>query len=490
MATCRGLTYVVLVGVSLVVQVAAGQELLPPLPNAGNFLDVSADAPEDELTRRLRALEAEWEAHKLKLSSDKISADQKAKQKELDAKKKPTMKIGGRIHLDHWAFPETSPGIGFFEHPTPPVDPMDGQDPEDRFAYRRVRLEIQGNLLESMLYRFQVDFNDVGDPQFKDAYIGFKELPYKQQLLIGLQKRPLGLDHLNSSRFNVFLERPFVVEAFNEDARRLGIAVYGVSDDEFINWRYGVYNLENTTNDGSYIGDHYQLSVNGRVAISPVYENDGRRYLHLAISGMVAHPDGDRTSAVSNNNEARFRTRPEARSSNRWLDTGAIPGAEAYEILGLEMIYNDGPFQLTGEYQFNWMQRHSAYPDLMFHGAYIYASYFLTGEHMAYERYSGTLDRVKVKNNFFCVDNLTGQHGTGIGAWQVAARYSYLDVSDGDIFGGVGHSVTGAVNWHWNNYAKVQFNAIYGTIDDHRDVGGGYTSGDYWILGTRFAVDF
>ncbi|MCA9088501.1 MAG: ATPase [Planctomycetaceae bacterium] len=476
---------------ALMASAASAQELLPPLPNSGNFLDVSADAPEDELTRRLKALEAEWEAHKLKLSSEKIAADQKAKQKELDGKKKPTMKINGRIHLDYWAFPEATPGIGYFEHPASmPPNAQQGQDPEDRFAFRRVRLEMKGDLLESMLYRLQVDFADPSDPAIKDVYIGFRDLPYNQELLIGNQKRPLGLDALNSSRFNVFLERPFVVEAFNEDARRLGIAVYGVSDDEFINWRYGVYNLENVSSDGAYIGDAYQLSLNGRLSISPIYECDGARYLHMAIAGVVAHPNGDANSMSSNSNEGRFRTRPEARSSNRWLDTGAISGAFAYEILGLEMMYNDGPFQLTSEYQFNWTQRSGGRQDVMFHGAYVYASYFLTGEHMAYDRASGTLDRVKVKNNFFCVDNLSGQHGTGLGAWQVAARYSYLDVSDGDIFGGVGHSGTLAMNWHWNDYAKVQFNAIYGAIDDHKDVGGGYTGGDYWILGTRFAVDF
>ncbi|MCA9080541.1 MAG: ATPase [Planctomycetaceae bacterium] len=472
------------------------QELLPPLPNIDNYLETSTeDAPEDELSRRLKALEEEWEKHKEKLADDKKKSDEKAKEKEKEAKSKPTFKLGGRIHLDHWAFPDTSPGIGYFENSAPFLadgvtpNPQYGQDPEDRFAFRRVRLEFKGDLLESMLWRMQVDFNDVGDPQFKDVYIGFKELPNNQEFLIGIQKRPLGLDHLNSSRFNVFLERPFVVEAFNEDARRFGMAMYGHTDDEMFTWRYGVYNLENVTDDGHYIGDHYQLSANARVSMCPYYECEGSSYMHLALSGMAAHPDGDANSAVTNSNEGRFRTRPEARSTSRWLDTGRIRGAEAYEVVGAEFIYNEGPFQLCGEYQVNWMQRHNAYPDVFFHGAYLYASYFLTGEHMAYDRTTSTLDRVKVKRNFFHVDHLEGCHGIGPGAWQVAARYSYLDVSDGDIFGGVGHSGTFAVNWHWNSYAKVQFNAIYGSIDDHRAVAG-YTAGDYWILGTRFAVDF
>lgn len=46
------------------------------------------------------------------------------------------------------------------------------------------------------------------------------------------------LDHINSSRYNVFMERPGVVEAFNQDARRFGICSYGFSEDEFYNWRF------------------------------------------------------------------------------------------------------------------------------------------------------------------------------------------------------------------------------------------------------------
>src|SRR5690606_38522 len=194
-----------------------------------------------------------------------------------EAESKPTFEIGGRIHADYWAYPHASEGIGFFEHPDPAL-PNFGTDPEDLFAFRRVRLEMEGDILETMLWRIQVDFNNPETPEFKDVYVGFDELPNNQELLVGIQKRPLGLDHLNSSRFNVFLERPSVVEAFNEDARRPGIAMYGHTDDESIGWIYGAYLLENVTTDGRYRGDAYQASLNGRLWGSPWYDesSDGR----------------------------------------------------------------------------------------------------------------------------------------------------------------------------------------------------------------------
>jgi phosphate-selective porin OprO/OprP len=321
-------------------------------------------------------------------------------------------------------------------------------------------------------------------------YLGFQELPFNQELLIGNQKRPLGLDHLNSSRFNVFLERPLVVEAFNEDARRIGMAMYGFSDDLLYHWRYGVYNMENTSTDGRYIGDSLQMSANARLSSSPWYDDtsEGRGYFHWALAGMLARPDGDVDPLDTNVNEGRFRTRSELRSDSRWLDTGPIPFAQWYEILGLESIVNVGPLQIVGEYQTTWLQRDIG-TDVFFHGAYIYASYFLTGEFVPYDRETGTIDRVEPYENFFLVERCRGGVGGGWGAWQVAVRYSYLDLTDQDIAGGVEHNVTLGLNWHWTAYSKLQFNAVFGRIDEHRPAGG-FTEGDFVGLGTRFVCDF
>jgi phosphate-selective porin OprO/OprP len=77
----------------------------------------------------------------------------------------------------------------------------------------------------------------------------------------------------------------------------------------------------------------------------------------------------------------------------------------------------------------------------------------------------------------------------GWGAFGVAARYSYLDVSDEDVLGGVGNSATFAFNWYWTAYSKLQFNLIYGDIDQ-RDPAIGTTGSSYLIAGTRFAIEF
>ncbi len=439
-----------------------------------------------ELLERVENLDEAWSKYK-----DKVD------QESADKKKKPTMKIGGRVHLDQWSFLDTDDDINFLETGNT------ANAPEDRWAFRRVRLELQGDVPNNMLYRMQIDFNNPQTPEFKDVYLGFNNLPHNQTLLIGDQKRPIGLDHLNSSRHNVFMERPLSVETFNEDARRLGIAMYGHSDDEMINWRYGVFLLENISTTGRYNGNFDEAGLYGRLAASPWYDevSGGRGYYHCAIAGSVNQTDSDGTIDIgSNDNEARFRTRPLARSDSRWLDTGRILGANNYEQLAFESMLNVGALQITGEYFNNWVQRDPlggfSGEDLHFHGGYIYANYFLTGEYIPLERTSGTIDRVKPFENFFVVDRCKGGTGCGLGAFSVGVRYDHLDLTDSDIQGGISDAITIGSNWYWTAYSKIQTNLVLGQISQ---AGEGRTptpgagpsrNGDFAILGTRYMIDF
>ena len=152
----------------------------------------------------------------------------------------------------------------------------------------------------------------------------------------------------------------------------------------------------------------------------------------------------------------------------------------------MEAVYNNGPWHITAEYQRTNVNRGAGFgPDLQFHGGYIHAAYFLTGEHMPFNRKTGTLGRIKPFENFFRVRRCDGKTGMGLGAWQVAARYSYADFNDQDILGGDGSTFTAAMNWYWNPYTRMQFNYIWGDIN--RDPLG---SGDFQIAGLRLMVDF
>jgi phosphate-selective porin OprO/OprP len=154
--------------------------------------------------------------------------------------------------------------------------------------------------------------------------------------------------------------------------------------------------------------------------------------------------------------------------------------------MGLESVINIGAFQISGEYlRTNVDRRDDVGEDVAFDGGYAQVAYFLTGEHIPWDRETGTIERVKPFENFFMVRDCDCETQRGWGAWQVAARYSAADLTDYDIIGGTGQSFTLGLNWLWNPYARMQFNYIQGRIDRLPE-----GTGNYGIIGVRFMVDF
>lgn len=388
------------------------------------------------------------------------------------------MKIFGRLHLDGWSFADSDQGIADIESG---ADPGDGDDPMDTIEWRRARLGVSGGVGSRMSYKVELDFGKPDGLVYKDMYFSIDDIEGVGSLAIGNQKRPYGLDHLNSSKYNVFIERPFVIEAFNQDARRIGMMVYGESDDQAWNWRYGLFEMTDLAGTGELDTDVFQYELAGRVANTAMWADDGREYAHWALSGTVAFPESGST------NQARFRTRPEARSESRWIDTGPISGAETYELAGLEGVYNRGPLQVVGELQQAWVQRDGANEDVAFNGGYVYLAWFLTGEYMPWSRKRGILGRPTPNAEL-------GQGGAN-GAWQVALRWSFADFSDRDVLGGEAQSLTLGLNWYWNRFSSLQFNLIQGSLEDResledRDSVGDVFEGDYTIAGVRLRMEF
>jgi len=240
----------------------------------------------------------------------------------------------------------------------------------------------------------------------------------------------------------------------------------------------------------------------GRLATTWWYDqtSGGRGYGHLGLASTFAFPGVNPATNGDQDTRARFRTQPEGRSTNRWLDTGFITGGRSYQILGIESVTNVGSLQFVGEYMNLWMQRDAPAgsggmgSDIYLHGGYVYLSYFLTGEHIPWNRNLGILGRVKPFEDFFHLRQGNGQPVRGKGAWQMACRLSYANFNDGDILGGVGRSVTLALNWYWNSHTRLQLNYLFGRIDDRQAAlaGGGSTlaSGGYQIAGARVMIDF
>jgi phosphate-selective porin OprO/OprP len=386
-------------------------------------------------------------------------------------------RIVGRIQIDAWTFPSTDDGINVIETGDPT------QEPANNFEFRRARLGVIGAFWDNMNYMAEIDFSKPDELAFTDLFLGFENVPGGQRVQIGNQKRPYGLETINSSNNNVFMERSFAVEAFNGSNRRPGVVAYGVTEEERWNWRYGAFLMNDMARTGEVVANNVQPELAARIANTLWWKDEGSDFAHAALSGSYAWPDGDAdTSDGDASNQSRFDTRPEARSQEPWLDTGTITGAHHQGILGLEGLLNLGPTQITAEIEGARVARSGA-RDAAFWGGYVYVSYFITGEHMAWNRELGQLDQIQVHEPL----------GKGPGAWQVAARYSYADYSDEDVLGGEGQNLTFGLNWWWNGNAGLQFNYIHGRIDDRETEVGAtpvVVDGGYDILGIRLRIFF
>jgi phosphate-selective porin OprO/OprP len=99
-----------------------------------------------------------------------------------------------------------------------------------------------------------------------------------------------------------------------------------------------------------------------------------------------------------------------------------------------------GPFTAQSEYTRVALVRIGDRPQATFDGMYVSGSVFLTGEHRPYLIEEGEFDRVIPKSHS--------------GAWEVAARWSTMDLNDSSqgvgIKGGRGTNVTLGLNWHVN----------------------------------------
>lgn len=307
-------------------------------------------------------------------------------------------KIGGRVQADAAAY---------------------GGDPElgDGTEIRRARLYIQGTMYNDWGYKLQYDFVDSGSKGIKDAYLsynGFDDL----ELKAGNFKDPFSLQEQTSSKFVSFTERA-LPSAFSA-GRHIGV----MATTAHKHWTLagGLFGDTVTAKGGS---DDEGWGLGTRATWAPI--SNKTEVVHLGLGLNYRETGGT--------NSTQFKQQPETHIAGVSIVDADISGVDDFFKVGAEIATVQGPFSAQAEYITTSVNRDTG-KDLDFDGWYAQAGYFLTGESRNYKK--GKFGGITPKAN-------VGEGG--IGAWELALRYSTVDLSDADIDGGEADAVTLGLNW-------------------------------------------
>ena len=338
---------------------------------------------------------------------------------------------------------------------------------------RRARIGVTGKFLDDWSFNLVIDGGGSGGASsatLDKAYLTYSGLkPLK--IWGGILTVPYTLDRATSSGEITFMERAAPVEV----AAGIGAATRSAVGITTHGRRWWAGSFVTGPAVGKTSGDAKQAAVTGRAVVMPVLTNEGS----LLIGGDVQYL----FSAPTGSSELNLRDRIELRvDGNRILGTGALP-IDSARVLSGELAGAFRSFHFQGEYfNFNVERTRGSGPSLDFNGYYFQGGYILTGEKRDYDASSGSYDGVVPSRPF---DPGRG----GWGAWEIAARYSTIDLNDKDIFGGRQENVTLGLNWYANSNIRFMLDYINGKVDK-RAAGGIDIGAKYSAVGARAQVAF
>jgi len=393
------------------------------------------------------------------------SALNKIKGKEAAAKQKAagkmSAKVGGRIHVDWAAFSQSE------------ANKVQMGDNLNGVELRRGRIGVKGGGFHVIDYKVEWDFagNAVSA---KDVYLTVNELPILGHVRVGHFKEPFSLEEMTSANYITFMERanPNVLAP----NRHLGVMAFDYSQYENMTWAIGAFASESGVEAQS---DHGATAVTFRMTGLPWYHeaSGGRGLFHIGSGYSFRDAWDDEFLGNIRPQEAHLAKQFNALISN--VDYVS-------EVCG-ELAFVYGPFSAQAEYIGAYVAD-TAGTAANLHSCYAYVSYFLTGEHRPYKRSTGVFTRLKPLENFFRVRGCDGYVHTGKGAWEVAARWSYLDLTDEAIHLGRWSNFTAGLNWYLNPYTRLMWNYVYSDVTPDFMPGQPDSAGQAFMM--RAQVDF
>ncbi|MCA9732273.1 MAG: hypothetical protein H6696_19755 [Deferribacteres bacterium] len=301
---------------------------------------------------------------------------------------------------------------------------------------RKARFAMKLELWKTWRAEWDIDIAE-GLVEVKDMFFSYNGFT-NSHIKAGHFKMPLGLNELMSSRYQTFIERAYPMLAFETD-RRAGL--------EYSKWghkwnlRSAIYGQTMDTEKNKR-KDETGNGAAARLVYAPVRTDNF--IIHTGLAAVYQKPD-DETGAMD------FASEPETKiGDTEILDTGTILNVHHSTKYGLEGAFVYKNLSAQAEYIQTNLRRINGAQDATFQGGYAFLSWILTGESRPWNSIEGEFGQVTPKSN-------------KTGAWEIAARYSHLDLSDdkAGIYGGMANNYTGALNWYVNPNIRLMLNYTY-----------------------------
>jgi phosphate-selective porin OprO and OprP len=366
---------------------------------------------------------------------------------------------------------------------------------DDGVNLRRARIGVLGKFLGDWNYALIYDFGGSSDgfastasvggvpvgflpggalSGVENAYLSYTGIkPFGGTLAIegGIMDLPFTLGEATSSNDILFMERAssqVIASTMAADDFRSAFGARWFNDRFWV----GAYVTGPTTgaiHSASSVnpnGTTEQLGTVARIAGQVVSGADYSFHLGADAEFLLMPPHNRVTGAQT----LTFTDRPELRiDPTQLISTGAIANVSGAQVYGVEAAGTYGPLFVQGEYFWFNVERNAATglppfgaPNLKFEGGYAQAGFVLTGETHKYNPAAAAYLGVVPEHPF----SLTGG---GWGAWEIAGRFSTIDLNDRlgtatGIAGGRQTVYTAALNWYVNRNVRFMFDYLHGNV--------------------------
>jgi phosphate-selective porin OprO/OprP len=311
--------------------------------------------------------------------------------------------------------------------------------------FRRIHLSASGKAAQNIKYKLEIGFFR-GKLGLRDMYLGYKHSRFGS-IFLGSKVEPTSLDMMTSSKYIPFAERSMLSSFCGYPwASGLHYQNFDLFNSHLA--LQAAYTFNGTPTSGFW-DDEINKGGNFTARITGKREWDSQKdhLVHWGVNYGLRSQDqaGDFV----------YRFWPENHTGEK-IAVSFEEGGQVIkrQSIGLETAVGFKSLSVQGEFKHFRVKTDEMNFDM--HGYYVFAGYFLTGEHRPYK--NGAFGRVTPDRS---IDE------GGLGALEILARYSVMDTKTapttfyGVEMDGKIKDVTVGVNWYLTSHVRLMYNFVH-----------------------------